>query len=348
MGQILLFRKFSLILEHCLKLSAGEEVLILYDETIGESIRDTLMMAAEALKSRPQAMCYIPSRRIPMKEFGLFAGAWALGEPLPRAAIGAIKEADAAVILGSDMDLVFSERLKAVLKEGKRILYLPYLTTEEMLSRLLPDNEEEIEDLSATSLRCFERLNRAKRARITSHKGTDLRLELGQFQAKSSGGVIERSEGFSGRMMLLPAGQVIRVPDERSANGTVVIDRSIGGHNYAPLHESIRLTVKDGFVTGIEGQDEARRFQRFLEELDDLNLFHLTELGIGTNPRCRFSGVAAPAEDTHSRGSVSIALGCDIHLGGITRAKAHIDCTMWHPTLRLDEEIVVDGGRLTL
>ncbi len=48
-----------------------------------------------------------------VKEFGLFAGAWALGDSLPKTVVGAIKEADAVIILGSDMDLVFSESLKA-------------------------------------------------------------------------------------------------------------------------------------------------------------------------------------------------------------------------------------------
>lgn len=346
MGHLMVFKKFVLILEHCLKVSPGEEVLILHDETINNSLKDAMLYAVTSLRANPQSMGYVPRRRLVMKEFGLFAGAWRFGEHLPKAVIGALREADSVVILGSDLDMLFSETFKSILGDGKRIISLPYLTTEEMVFRLLPDDDEEVKALQGVSKKYFGLLNNAKRARITSEKGTEIEMELGQYKTNCSSGVVEKGVGFVGGMEILPAGQVTRVPNKHSANGVVMIDRSIGAYNFSPLYETIKIKVENGFVTDIEGQIEAKRLRKFIEELEDPNLFNLTELGIGVNPRCKFSGEAAPAEDTHTQGCVSVALGCDVHLGGDVQAKAHMDSTMWFPTLELDGKTVVEKGKL--
>ena len=220
------------------------------------------------------------------------------------------------------------------------------MITEEMFFRLLPNSYEEILALQTDSKKYFELLNNAKHARITSEKGTDIQMELGQYKTNCSGGVIEKGSGFVGGMEILPAGQVSRVPNKGSANGVVLIDRSIGAYEYSPLHEVIKLKVEKGLVTNIEGQREAKRLRKFIDDLEDPNLFNLTELGIGINPKCRFTGEAAPAEDTHTRGCVSVALGCDVHLGGEVQAKVHMDSTVWFPTLELDGKIVVKEGKL--
>ena len=346
MGQTIVFKKFILILEHCLKVSPGEEVLILHDETIDRHLIDLMTYAAASLKTNPHALGYVPRRRLIMKEFGLFAGAWRFGEPLSKTVIGALKEADSIVLIGSDLDLLFSEKFKSVLREGKRVIGLPYLTTEEMFFRLLPDSDEEITALQTVTKKYFKLLNNARRARITSEKGTEIEMELGQYKTNCSSGVVEKGVGFVGGMEILPAGQVTRVPNKHSANGVVMIDRSIGAYNFSPLYETIKIKVENGFVTDIEGQIEAKRLRKFIAELEDPNLFNLTELGIGVNPRCKFTGEAAPAEDTHTQGCVSVALGCDVHLGGEVKAKVHMDSTSWFPTLELDGRVVLEKGRL--
>jgi leucyl aminopeptidase (aminopeptidase T) len=281
-----------------------------------------------------------------MKEFGRFAGAWRFGEVIHDVVLGALREAGAIVLLGSDLDLLFSERFKRLLRTGKRVIGLPYLTTEEMFFRLLPDSYEEIVALESSSKKYFDLLDNAKRARITSERGTDIEVELGQYRTNCSSGVVGEGIGFVGGMEILPAGQVTRVPNRNSANGIVLIDRSIGAYQYAPLFETIEIKVQNGLVTSIEGENEARRLRTFIEKLDDRNLLNLTELGIGVNPRCKFAGEAAPAEDTHTAGCVSVALGCDVHLGGEVKAEAHMDCTMWYPSLELDGKTVVEKGKL--
>ena len=77
-------------------------------------------------------------------------------------------------------------------------------------------------------------------------------------------------------------------------------------------------------------------------------MYHITEIGLGTNSRCIRCGVAAPAEDTHAAGSVTFALGCDVHIGGSTRAPAHIDCTTAGGNLEVGGVEVVRGGEILI
>jgi 2,5-dihydroxypyridine 5,6-dioxygenase len=344
----LLLKKGVLSLRHCLGAKAGDDLLVLHDETICQELIDVFMYAATSLGTQPHALSYASRRRLFMEEYGLFGGAWSFEDPIPKIVMGAMARADAILVLSSDIDFFFSDSLKQILGTGKRLISLPYLTTEEMLVRLLPADVEEINRVRAKTKRYFEALNTAKHAKVLSRGGTDIEMGLGEFGSNCSTGVIEQGLGFLGGLEVLPGGQVTRVPNTNSANGVLVIDRSIGAYEYGPLYDNIILDVEEGRVVNIRGQREAERLRRFLNGLSDPSLFHLTELGIGLNERCRFTGVAAPAEDTHTAGCVSMALGTDFHLKGKVRAKAHLDSTMWFATLQLDDQVVVKDGDLTL
>jgi 2,5-dihydroxypyridine 5,6-dioxygenase len=139
------------------------------------------------------------------------------------------------------------------------------------------------------------------------------------------------------------------MPNARTANGYVVIDRSVNAPEFRELSDPIGFRVEDGYVTEIHGGVEARRMERFLARLDDEGeAYHLTELGVGTNKLCQVAGLAGPAEDTHTRGCVSLALGADVHLGGETIGACHLDMTMRFATLMLDEQLIVEEGRLVV
>lgn len=347
MTKIALLKRAMVILEHCLLLKPGDRILVLFDETIEERLPKVLASASAILGAEAQSMAYVPRRWTFEREYCQFGGAWRLKETLPKVVIAAMGGADCVVIINSDMDIFFSPSLREMLKAGLRVLLLPYLFNQERFLRLMPETKEEIDELKEVSERYFQILDKAQHARITSPGGTNIEMRLGNHKTGCSKGVVGTGEGgFVGGMELLPAGQVIRVPNKGSANGKIVLNRSLMAHEYTKLHEPIELIVKDGYVVEIRGGIEAERVKDFLAGWNDPEIYNITELGIGTNPRCRFAGIAAPAEDTHTRGQVTLALGNDTHLGGNTFASCHIDSTMWQPSLELDGKVVVERGKL--
>jgi 2,5-dihydroxypyridine 5,6-dioxygenase len=339
-----LLRKARVQVETCLGLQSHEELLILTDGTIAPEIIDAFAAAGMIASPRVQVLQYNPGRFIAMREFGLFAGA-SIGRPdpaLPRVVLSALAEADGVILLISDMPILFNEGFRSMVGQGKRVIGLPYITAESM-SRLLPDTPEEAQALHALNEWAASRFRQASHARVVSEGGTDVRMEIGQFRINAASGVLNPEKG--GRISL-PAGQVSQVPNLATANGIVVIDRSIGAPVYKGLDQPIRLVIEAGRCVAIEGGEEARALRGFLQQLGHEGGYHFTELGIGTNHRCRHVGVAAPCEDTHTEGCVSFALGADVHLGGQTLGPCHIDMTMDRASLYLDDQPLILDGRL--
>jgi 2,5-dihydroxypyridine 5,6-dioxygenase len=339
----LLLRRSRTVLLQALGLSSTDRLAILWDQTVSAELVDSHYEAAVYEGIETITVTYSPITRRPQREYCWFAGRSLTGPPeVPKGLAAAINAVDAVLLLSSDLDMHFSPVVHDYLSRGGRIVMLPYLDRESAL-RLLPEDGEEVQRLETETNRLADMMTSARTARVVSAQGTDLTLRLGTYKVSNLGGVAK-----PGQMQILPGGQVSMVPDESSANGVLVIDRTIADDDYRVLTSPITLEVSDGKVVGIKGEGEADRLRAFITRGGEGTLRHLTELGVGVNPRCRFSGVNAPAEDTHTLGTVSFALGCDVHIGGITKGVAHVDMTMRFPTLELDDAVVTRNGVLAV
>jgi 2,5-dihydroxypyridine 5,6-dioxygenase len=259
----------------------------------------------------------------------------------PRPLVEAARASDAVVMASSDLEFLFSKTIEDILSAGVRIVALPYLT-EEGIVRMLPASGDEVQSLRETTERITRVFEKSHSAKVISDAGTDLTVNVGQYPILPHLGVAGK-----GKWTILPAGQITNIPNDKSAEGTLVIDRTIAANDYKEIGEPVKFTIKHGNVVNIEGGVEAEKLSRFLEDLKHENMYHLTEVAVGVNPKCKFSGIGAPAEDTHALGCVSLALGCDLHLGGSHSGPAHIDMTMRYPSITLDgNKPIVEEGRL--
>jgi 2,5-dihydroxypyridine 5,6-dioxygenase len=343
----LLFRNARLCLDACMHLQPGEEVLVLCDDTAEPELVQAYAAAAAAAGGEPAVMSYRPTRFVSMHVFGHFAAASLSDDVdrLPRAALEALRAADVAIIINGDLEPLFDRRFLEVVRGDTRVGWLPYLDADTAL-RLLPASAEEIRELHATTTRVGEAIAGEHDVTVTSTAGTDLRLRIGEHRVNWSSGVHEEGKGYGG-LEIWPSGQISTVPNQATAEGTLVIDRSITVPEFKELLDPIIFTVEAGRVAKVEGGVEAARLQAFLEDCAHPDVFNLTELGVGTNSRCTAAGRAGPAEDTHTKGCVSFALGADVHLGGTVRAPIHLDMTMRQASLTVDGRSLVECGRLT-
>lgn len=282
-----------------------------------------------------------------MRVFGIFAGA-SLGNyefGLPRPVLRAIEASDVVVILNSDLAMLFDQDFIALLAGNTRIAWVPYLD-EDSFTRLLPNSRSEAMQLHELTTAVGEICSEGGEALVDSGADARLQCTLGDHRVNWGTGTYIAGKGYGG-LDIWPGGQVSRVPNARSANGRLVIDRSISAPEFRELRDPIELTVEAGYVTRIDGGHEAHRLEAFLASREDNGeAFHLTELGLGTNRLCQLTAVAGPSEDTHTLGCVSFALGADTHLGGDTRAGCHVDMTIHAATLTLNDRILVENGVL--
>lgn len=324
-----------------LGLTADDALLIVWDGLTERGLVEDLLAVGREIAADAAVAHYLPQTALPLSRYCYFA--MAALEPtvqLPTAVAGALATADAVVFVLSDLEVLFSAAVGEAATRG-RVLMLPY-ADRASAQRLLPSGSAEAEALQNLTVLVGEHVRAARTAHVTSPAGTDLRLEFGTDSTCVYGG--RRS---SGEVQILPGGQVSRMPAEGTANGRLVIDRSIAHGRYRALDEPIELLVEDGYVTGVAGGAEAAYLTEFLDGLGHPGGRHLTELGVGLNPRCDLVGVNAPAEDTHAIGTCSFALGCDTHLGGVVAAPVHVDMTMHVPTVTIEDVVLIRDGSLT-
>jgi len=127
----------------------------------------------------------------------------------------------------------------------------------------------------------------------------------------------------------------------------IVVDGSIPNFGIGLTTTPIRLTVKAGNVTAIEGGDQARRLEDLLRGVGEASVYNIVQLAVGLNPECR-RVTGAMLNDHDCLGMVHIGIGTSANLGGVTKAPIHYDAILLYPTLRLDEGVLLEAGELRL
>jgi leucyl aminopeptidase (aminopeptidase T) len=185
-------------------------------------------------------------------------------------------------------------------------------------------------------------INHAETVVVTTPNGTSMRFDKRGRTGKGDTGILTAPGSFGN----LPAGEVYLAPVEETSSGTMILE-------YAPtriMDEPLTLTVRDGIVTDITGNDPYRAHleQKFAESDKNRNI---AELGIGTNDQANRPDNILEAEKI--LGTIHIALGDNSGFGGTVSTPFHEDFVFYGPTLTAimpdgTEKVLIDSGKLLL
>jgi leucyl aminopeptidase (aminopeptidase T) len=179
----------------------------------------------------------------------------------------------------------------------------------------------------------------AKCVQLTALGGTDLYLDASGRRGNALTGLVE-----PGQFSTIPTIEANFSPVEGSAQGVIVADASIPYLGIGVLEEPVRATVRDGYVTAIEGGAQADVLRQNLAAQGDPHVYNVAELGVGLNPKARLCGLML--EDEGVLGVVHVGIGTNITLGGTVRAKTHYDLLIHGATLTVDGKVVLRDGAL--
>jgi leucyl aminopeptidase (aminopeptidase T) len=308
----------------CTNVKPGETVLIVADRPM-VSIAEA--MAAAAKEREAETVIALIDQRSSDST-----------EP-PRPVAEAMRASD-VIFSAVSISITHTRAVKDAVAAGARAIALTAVTEEMMVSGGL---EADFAQVKVSCKAAGDRMSRARAAHVTSREGTDLTFRVEGRRVNVMPCVVEPGE-FSPA----PTAEVNFSPIEGTANGVIVADASIPYLGIGLLKKPIRFTVRDGFIVGIEGGDpeQVERLKSAWERQADPNVYNVAEMGIGMNPRCRFTGIML--EDEGVLGSIHIGTGTNITLGGKVQARSHYDLIMGKPTLRLDGEILIQDGELRL
>lgn len=243
---------------------------------------------------------------------------------------------------------MYSDEMVEILKSGARWLDMMLKHPRINLLRLFPD-----EDLIRRTKAGREVMARAKSMRIISEAGTDLIIDKTGRKAAGQYGIVDTP----GRWDNSGFGLVSSGPKEDGVNGTLVINTN---DYLLPLDrdviEPIKCTIKDGYITRIEGGFSAKLLRRWFENWKDPESYGISHVGWGTQFKAvwRESRLFCVADAESYPGVMQIAFGSnffdapveDCGVGGTRHAASHIDIDCLGMDYYCDDVLVVEKGNI--
>jgi leucyl aminopeptidase (aminopeptidase T) len=297
----------------CMKIQPDERVIIITDEKMPRELSEALARAVKEVG----AGCIVQFMK-PLKVNG----------QEPTEDIAELMKTPDALFLVTSRSLSHTKARREASKVGVRIASMPKVTEFSFTKGGLTADYRKVKELTEMMA---EKLKGAKTIRITSDNGTDFIACVEGREWKNDDGMIHEKGNFCN----LPAGEVAIAPIEGTAQGVVVVDKM------AYYGDGIRWFVKDGFVEKIEGSE---LLERVVNEISR-NSRNIAEIGIGTNYKARIIGNIL--EDEKVFGTVHIALGNNLSLGGKVDVPLHVDGIIIKPNLEADGKLLIKDGRWT-
>lgn len=307
-------RALRTVVERCLRVSAGETVLVVADPG-NAALGDALMHAARGAGG-DAVLTILP----PDPDRGT-------EPPAPVAAAFAATDVFIAPCLPS---LSHTSARKRACEAGARGATMPGVTVD-LLARLMSA------DFDAMSARCHaiaQLLTDADDAHLTCARGTEMRFDLRGRAGIPDDGDLSAPRAFGN----LPCGEGFVAP--AWGEGTIAASSLPAGH----VDEPVVLTVGEGRLTGADGEGAAA----LLAHLDAYGPLgrNLAELGVGANDRATLTGNGL--EDEKILGTAHVAFGASAAIGGTVTVAVHLDVVVLAASLWIGATQVLDAGRYVL
>ena len=310
------------LLEVCAGVQAGEEVLIISDDT-ESGIPRALSAAARELAVEPVVTYMVPRLRDGQE---------------PPSAIAAAMRTAAVFLTPVGTSITHTSAVKEAIEAGSRGLMLTQWREDMLVAGGI---EADFPAIAPTCKALADAFAAGRRMRVTTRAGTDLEMDISGRRGNALTCIVGPGE-FSP----VPTVEANVSPVEETATGRIVADVSVPYVGIGVLQEPIHAEVVNGMITAINGGPQARQLKQTLDSFDDPMVYNIAEYGMGLNPMARVTG--SMLEDEAVAKTAHIGIGTSITLGGTVKAKCHYDLLMWEPTVEIDGVVVARDGEPVL
>ena len=239
--------------------------------------------------------------------------------------------------------MLHAPELPAILKAGARVLMISN-EHPEALERLLPTAELEEKVKAGIKL-----LRGAKRMHVTSPGGTDLAVSLEGAVAGGGWGYTTRP----GTITHWPGGLCLCFPRAGAVAGTLVLDRGDVNLTFKRYLETpVRFTIENDTVTAIDGDGvDAALMRSYFAAWGDREAYAVSHVGWGMNPAARWDAMTMYDRGDFNGTELRAFAGNFLYSTGANEIAGrhtlgHFDLPLRSCTVRLDDRVVVEEGRL--
>jgi len=311
------------LVDQVLALKPGETVCIFRDsEAPSAPLAEAVGQAAIRVGAEPVSLIIVPrtvgGQELPEPVAGTFLRSNAVIN-LARWAVEHTRAATAALQAGT--------RFSNLRNWDEGVLESPGVTTD-------------YEVVRRNALAVDALLEKGQAVHVTSPEGTDLTIRLCGRKGKAQTGFATEPGTFSG----LPDGESTVAPLEGSTSGRIVnpyIMEKIG-----LVDEPFEMEIRDGWIVGIRGGRQAKALESFLDKADPNARRIASQFAMGMNPDCRI--FPNTREVSKKLGTIHVAMGDNISLGGTVQSGVHIDIVVLNARVMLDGRLLLEDGKLFL
>ena len=235
--------------------------------------------------------------------------------------------------------LLYSTPYERATEENKKLRYMCLVDfNEDLLIRTV--GHVDTPQLQIFMRRVAELTRNAKTMHVTTPAGTDVRFEIDpvHYVACDCG-----DASFPAVHML--TGQINVVPRFGSIQGTIVFDGCVTPPFGRIPDEPIRLTVKDGIITAVDGGEDARTYEAYLRTFNDPGMLKMAHISYGFNPGAQLTGNIVEDERVWGATEWGIGYVSDVDAPPCGQdAVSHTDGICLRSTVWLDERCILREG----
>jgi len=232
------------------------------------------------------------------------------------------------VLAPVDSSITHSHETVEAMKRGLRGASMPAIYPGLFVKAM--DCDAKAVDAADTRIR--KALKAAREVRITSPGGSDFTLYVKDRRVGDNGSDLWNP----GSVTNIPFGEVFVAPVETKGDGRIVFDSW-----KAPPHRG-SVWIRNGKIVKCDAG--ARKYVNYLKRAGRCGLV-IAELGFGTNPAFK-KPIGNVLQDEKIFGSVHVAFGQNVSMGGKNRCGVHEDVIIMRPTVRVDERLVLAEGKM--
>ena len=318
------------------KLAYSRATKILLEICAGTKKEESILFVTDDTSKDICEIMWNNSKEYPNKTIVMMSDRRMHGDEPPLTVAAAMKNTD--VIFGiTKFSMFHTNARRNAIKKGARFVNMADYSVDMMKNGgLFVDFVEQGKLLDRLS-----NVLKGKKVHIKSEIGTDITFSIdGREPLRQYGRSLEPGTSSSP-----PDIETALGPIEGTANGVVIIDGSIPHPRLGVLEEKIKLVLKRGRITAIEGEEEATILRNVLREMNDDAIYILGEMGIGLNDMSKLCNQML--EDEGVMGTIHFGFGNSIAFGGTVDSKNHLDMIFKNPTLSVDERTLMINGELS-
>lgn len=286
-----------------------------------EDDEDVLVVTDEQTRSIGEALVEVSRRHAGSTSLLLIEDIGENGAEPPASTAGAMASAD-VVLAPTAHSLTHTDARREACDADARVATLPGVTEEVFTGAMTADYEE----IARKCRLLMSKLRSTETVRVTAPNGTDLSVDVRFNDWHADTGMIHEPGAFGN----LPAGEISG--PGLHATGTVVIDSDY----FCPPGTEIEIN----HGSGVSISDRDCRLAEAFEDVDMAR--NVAELGIGTNPEATLVGNLL--QDEKVMGTCHVAFGNDLSYGGSHDAEIHWDNVIEDPTIRFDDDRIMEDG----